>query len=217
MLEDLRRAFQEAVANFRAELEGGEEPSTLSDLLLRMDREVTGVRIQVEQLQDELARALALGQSAEREAATCRRRERLAREAGDEETAEIAARFAARYERKQEVQTRKALALKDELELARSELEEMEARFRELRNRRESSAEAADSAGADSNLENVDQVLGRIGEIEPSPGKEEELRRARQELEQELSVGSTLGDDDFGKELMAEVMLRQLKERLGRQ
>lgn len=216
MFDDLRKAFQEAVANFWSELEGGQGPAAVSQLFRRLDREILSARLQVERLEEELARAVAQGAAAEREAVTCRRREGLAREAGDLETAEIAARFATRYERKRDIQGRKALVLKDELELCRSELEEMEARLEELRRRSELLAGAAETWDTPSTLEDLEQLLERMGEMEAEARTDGESPLPREEPEVDLSPGSGAEDQGAINELMAEVMLRELKQRLGR-
>ena len=52
MFDDLRRAFREAVDNFKEELNRDEIPETVDKLLLGMRNEVADAKVQIRELED---------------------------------------------------------------------------------------------------------------------------------------------------------------------
>src|SRR5690606_5812923 len=89
-------------------------------------------RAELDRVAEELNRAR--GQFAEERKAEedCRRREGLARGIGDEETARIAAEYAARHAERAAVLEAKVRAIEAELAMRRRDVEEMEAALRQL-------------------------------------------------------------------------------------
>ena len=99
MFENLRRAFKEAVDNFNRELERDAMPEAMDGLLKGMEKEAVAAKSGLEALRQELEVARKRATAEQREAEVCRRREELARKIGDDETAEIAAKFGEKHER----------------------------------------------------------------------------------------------------------------------
>ena len=90
MFENLRQAFREAVDNFKEELNRDEVPDTVDDLLHQMQEEVTDARAHLFTLEEQIKKALQLAEMEAKEVETCRRREAMAEQIGDQETASIA-------------------------------------------------------------------------------------------------------------------------------
>lgn len=121
MFEDIRRAWQEAVANFWREVRAEEEGLAASAL-----REVGRARTQLEGLDGEIADARRRLGEERGQAEVCDRRARMARRIGDAETERVARAYAARHRERASVLERKADALEAERALCRRDLDEME-------------------------------------------------------------------------------------------
>lgn len=219
MFEDLKRAFREAVDNFKEELHRDEIPETVHRLLREMQEEATDARAHVRSLQGEVRKTLDRARDEEREAETCRRRERLAREIGDEETARVAAEFAERHEKRQRVLEKKALALKEELDLRQAELQEMLERIREARKERESLGATAGRAQARDSIREADDLFAELDRMAERIARTERRAQAASELgELDAEPGTgRAGPGEADRETRAETKLRELKRELGRE
>lgn len=186
MFGDLARAFREAVDNFRAELDRDRVPETVDELLRGMRREVVEARTHALRLEEDIRGALRRAKREEEEAATCRRREELAREIGDDETAEVARDFAERHEKRQRVLERKALALREELELRREEMREMLERLHEAGTLRDGLTASVGRTRARETLGEVDALFDDLDRMEERIGDVERRIRAEEELDEEL-------------------------------
>jgi len=148
MFQDLRNAWREAVENFRRELHGEEHGAgDAHDRLRIMRKDVSIASSELKRIEREAAAARSQAAAEREEEAVCRRREGLARGIGDEETATIAARFAARHAERAAVLERKAEALEAERDLLRRELADME-RIVEERTREVGAGAAPGGLGA---------------------------------------------------------------------
>jgi hypothetical protein len=126
MFEDWKRAWRDAVSNFHREMAAEEEASAASHVRA-MRRDVATVRGALQRLDAELRRA-EREHASERDALdACRRREPLARNIGDGETADIAREFAGRHAERAQLLERKLAVLRDERTLLARDLERMEA------------------------------------------------------------------------------------------
>ena len=181
MFEDLRDAFRQAVRNFKEELGRDEVPGAVDRLLVAMRTEVTEAQARLHELDAGLARTRA---EVAREAAdldTCHRRERLALQIGDSETARLAGEYAARHERRKSVLEQKAHALEQEIEVRRSEVQEMLDGMRNAEKQRgtlsatASRTEARERVGESELFDELDRMVERMG---GSPDREEEPRAA---------------------------------------
>ena len=148
MFDNLRDAFREAVSNFKDELGRDEVPEAVDSLLKGMQIEVTDSQTHVKSLEAQIKRALQLAEMEKKEAATCRRREEMAMEIKDEETARVAREFAEKHEQKQSIQEQKALALKKELDVRRAEVAEMLEKLKEAQKQRDALAATAGRTSA---------------------------------------------------------------------
>ena len=123
MFERLRDAL-------KAALDAATPPPNLRELVHGMREAVVEAKVAVRELRDALARTeqeLAIHQ---RDLADAERRGRLAAEIQDQETVEVAERFAAKHRERVAVLERKVSAQRDELALAERELGEMETQLR---------------------------------------------------------------------------------------
>lgn len=171
MFEDLRRAFREAVSNFKEELGRDEIPEAVDKLLLGMRNELTDAKVGIKELEDQMARAVHEAERERDEAATCRRREKMARDIGDGETADVAAEYADKHEERQHLLEQKANAVRNELAFSRNEVEEMLQKVKEAQSKRDSisatagRSEARESIGAADDLfSELDRMAEKIGD-----------------------------------------------------
>lgn len=219
MFDDLKRAFREAVDNFKEELHRDEIPGTVDRFLRGMQEEAIDARSHVRSLESEVRKTLDRARAEEREAATCRRRERMAREIGDEETARVAAEFAEKHEKRQRVLEKKALALKEELDLRQAELQEMLSRIREARKERESLGATAGRAQARDSIRQADDLFAELDRMAERIAETERRAEAAADLgeldgETDPPTGGSGGTD---RDARAEAKLRELKRELGRE
>lgn len=159
MFDDLRRAFKEAVDNFHHELGRDSAADAVAGLLKQMEREAVEAKASVAAARDQLEKARSRAEEEAKEEAVCRRRERLAREIGDAETAEIAARYAAKHAERGQVLARKAEAVEAEIRLGTAEYENMLAKIKEARAQQHALAAKAGRAKARDSLGGVNDLL----------------------------------------------------------
>lgn len=217
MFENLRNAFREAVDNFNKELNRDEIPDVVDGLLRQMHQEVTDAKAQLYTLEEQIKKAIQLSDMEEKEVATCRRREQMARKIGDDETARVAAEFAEKHEKRREIQARKALALREELEQKREEVEDMMEKLKEARAKRESlsatrgRAEARNAiGGAEDLFSELDRMAEKIEGIDRAREAEEDLMAELDDLKSSMGRRSSPEDE-------ADARLRELKRRMGKE
>jgi len=218
MFENLRNAFREAVDNFNKELGRDDVPDVVDALLKQMQEEVTDSKAQIYTLEEQIKKAIQLSEMEEKEAATCRRREEMAQKIGDEDTAKVAAEFAEKHEARREIQARKALALREELENKRGEVEDMMEKLKEARTKREAltatqgRAEARNAIGGASDLfDELDRMAEKIEGIDHQREAEEDLLAEFGELDADS------GPRRPTREEAAEEVLKELKRRMGKE
>jgi hypothetical protein len=123
MFNDWKQAWQQAVENFQREMRDG--ASGAGPSVRAMEREIVSAQGALGRLDEQIQRT-AREADAERESEeVCRRRETLARGAGDEETVRIAGEFAARHAQRAAVLARKLAVLQEERELIARDVGEM--------------------------------------------------------------------------------------------
>lgn len=125
MLNQWKRAWKEAVENFWRELRA-EEDAGAGTGLGSLRRELASASEEVRRLDAELERTRRELAAEREQEATCRRREGLAREIGDLETARIAAGFAQRHAERAAILARKVEVLEAEHAIRLRDLAEME-------------------------------------------------------------------------------------------
>jgi phage shock protein A len=228
MFDDLRAAFREAIDNFNKELRRENVAETTGRLLVGMRNEIAQEKAQILALEDQLEKALA-GSSREKElGATCRRRERMARDIGDEETANLAAQQALKHEGHGAVLEKKSEAFREELELCRKNVDDMIAKFGEAKQQRDSLSATAGRAGARDSISAADDLFSELDRM----AEKIEGERARGDAAEELDgldldgvvgSGSTedfdyevgLDDPPPREELDVDAALAELKRRMG--
>jgi phage shock protein A len=221
MFDDLRAAFREALDNFNKELRRDHVSETADRLLVGMKNEIADEKVQVSTLQSQLEKTLGDSSRVSELAATCRRRERMARDIGDEETATVAAQHAIKHEGHQAVLERKAQAIREELEFRRRNVDEMITKFTEAKQQRDAlsatagRSEARDSfAEADDLFSELDRMAEKIeGERRTVDASEalDDLDSGEDEFDYDVSV-----DTQQEKELEVDAALAELKRRMGR-
>ncbi len=218
MFENLRKAFREAVDNFKEELDRDEVPGAVDGLLAQMHQEVTDAKAHLYTLEEQIKKALQLSEMESREVETCRRRESMANRIGDEETARVAAEFAEKHEKRKGIQDRKALALREEMDLRRSEVEEMLEQLKAARVKRESlsatsgrTSARSSIGGADDLFSDLDRMAERIQGFDDQRVAEEDLLAELEGLEASPPPRTSTPEED------AEARLKELKRRMGRE
>jgi len=223
MFDNLRQAFREAVDNFKEELNRDEVPEVVDGLLRQMEEEVVDAKAQLHTLEEQIRKALQLAEKEEKEVATCRRRQSMAEGIGDEETARIAVEFAEKHEKRKTVQERKALALKEELEMKMREIEEMMVQLKEARSKRESLTATRGRASARDSLGQADDLFAELDRMAEKIDDGDRRREAEEDLAADLgeeewrSSSDRTGDGRPSQEETAEERLRELKRRMGRE
>lgn len=220
MFENLRNAFREAIDNFQRELNRDDVPEAVDRLLANMRDEATEAKTRLHDLEAAVARARAEAGEESDEAATCRRRESMARDIGDEETATVAAEYARRHEERADVLRRKATALEEELELRRGEIEQMIEKIREAqKNRAALAAKLGRSSARDSIRESTD-LFDELDRMAEKIQTDEQRRHAEVELDIDLSGGSDYTIDvnePMRPEPDLDARLAELKRRMKRE
>jgi hypothetical protein len=123
MFEDWKQAWRQAVENFQREVRESQPGVPLR--VRAMERELASAGGALTKLEQEIARARREADTERHEEAVCRRRESLARNAGDEETVRIAVEFAVRHAERAGLLDRKAAVLEEERALLGRDVAEM--------------------------------------------------------------------------------------------
>jgi hypothetical protein len=172
MFEDWKQAWRQAVDNFQREIRDAEAGSP--PRVRAMEREIASASGALVKLEAEIRQARREA-AQEREAeAVCRRREGLARNAGDDETVRVAADFAVRHGERASLFERKVVVLEEERALLTRDVATMRATLRE----------AAPAAGAVGGAPSA----GDVGDAPPSaerPPRPDLDERAFSRLENE--------------------------------
>lgn len=184
MFEEWKRAWRDAVASFWRELdEAG--PGAGSERVSAMRRDARAARAELDQVEAELNRArtrLAEERKAEED---CRRREGLARGIGDEETARIAAEYAARHAEHAAVLETKVRAIEAELALRRRDVEAMESALGKLE-AASGAASAVHGSGSVGGVDDDDTMPPEFRRMERA-AREREAERRLEELKRRMS------------------------------
>lgn len=213
MFENLRRAFKEAVDNFKTEIGRDEVPEAVDRLLKGMETEVTTAKVNLEDLKSQLARARTRAEKEAAEAETCRRREEMAREIGDEETATIAGQYAEKHLTRCKVLTEKGDAIEAEIQLRHREVEEMLVQIKEARRNRATLAAQAGRANARDSLSGADDLFGELDRMADKIGGEEAQAEAAEAFSDADDFDEAL-DAARGEEVI-DARLDELKRRMG--
>lgn len=202
--------------NFKEELNRDEVPEVVDGLLHQMQEEVTDAQAHSHTLEAQIKKAIQLAEMEKKEVATCRRREEMARKIGDEETAKVAGEYAEKHEKRKAIQEHKALALREELEMKRSEVQEMMAQYKEAKAKRETLAATSGRASARSSLSEADDLFAQLDRMAGKIEGGDHQRMAEEELLSEFGeMDSTASSGGLSPEEEAEARLRELKRLMG--
>ncbi|MDT8368766.1 MAG: hypothetical protein RQ745_06135 [Longimicrobiales bacterium] len=166
MFEDLRAAFREAVDNFQKELSRDQVGENVDRILKGMIDEVTDAKAHLAGLEDQLEKTGSRLSQETAAAATCRRREEMARKIDDGETARIAAEHAGRHEERAEVLDQRRQALAAEIALTRRDVEEMTGKLKEARASRASLEAEVGRTSARESLSETDRLFAEFDRFE---------------------------------------------------
>ena len=189
MFDNLRRAFREAVDNFKEELDRDDVPEAVDDLLRAMKREAADTQAETQRLEAAIKKAIDATDTEERQGETCRRREKMASEIGDEETARVAREYAEKHEHRRDVHEQKALALKKELDMRRGEFKEMIAAIKDAEKNRDTLTATAGRATARNSIEGADDLFAELDRIADDLEDDDAQREAQ------IEVNEALDDD----------------------
>lgn len=221
MFDKLRAAFREAAENFKEELSRDEVPEAVDRLVKGMRDEVIEAKARLADLEKAIARARAEAGREKAELETCRRRERMAREIGDDETADLAAEYAEKHERRKTVLERKATALEEELRLRRAEIGEMIATLKKTRKERESLAAKAGRSSARESIRGAGDLFDELERMAEEIDSGEMRREAEREVERSMRREESDYHIDLDAPPRPEVdidqRLEELKRRMGRE
>lgn len=213
MFENLRRAFREAVDNFNKELDRNAVPEAVDKLLKGMEGEAVDAKAALEGLKEQLAVAQKRSSEEARHAEVCERREAMARDIGDTDTAGLAATYAEKHATRSQVLSDKARAIEAEIRLQEAEYTEMLSQIRKARANRDSLAastgrtQARDSlGGADDLFGELDRMAGRIVDTEAAAGAEEALFDDASDFDDQLGASR--------REEAIDARLKELKRRM---
>jgi phage shock protein A len=225
MFEDLRAAFREALDNFNKELRRENVSETADRLLVGMKREIADEKVQVRELESQLEKALAQSSREQEAGATARRREKMARSIGDEETASVAAQHAAKHEGHHALLEKKAAAIREEIEFRKKNVDEMIDKFTEAKQKRDALSATAGRTGARRSFAEADDLFG---ELDRMADKIEGERRRGEAAEALDDLDLDLDESDRGpdyhvrldeppprEELDVDAALAELKRRMG--
>ena len=215
MFENLRRAFREAVDNLHRELDRDAVPEAVDRLLRGMEREAVEAKAALEASKEQVVKARKRAGEEARNAEVCQRREALAREIGDTDTADVAAKYAEKHAGRSRVLSDKARAIEAEVRLQEAEYAEMLTQVRDARTNRNKLAASAGRTQARESLGGTDDLFGeldrmaeRIGDTEAAAAAEEALFGDASEFDEALGASR--------REEMADARLEELKRQMGR-
>lgn len=192
MFERLRDAV-------RAALDAATPPGNLRELARQMREAVVDAKVAVQEMRAALARTeIELKVEAQR-LSDAERRGRLAGEIQDQETVEVAERFAARHRERVAVLERKLAAQREELSLAERDLAEMQG---QLKSAERGGPAAPGGSGPMSSTEQAWRDLQAAGGARPGVDLQDDLLKAdmdRAALEQAADEQLDLLKQKLGK------------------
>ena len=224
MFDDLRAAFREALDNFNKELKRDQVPETVDRLLGGMKSQLADELAEVRGLEAELEKATAASAREKDAGATCRRREQMARDIGDEETAALAVQHALKHEGHHAVLERKAQAIREELDFRRKTVAEMTAQLNDAIEKRGALGATTGRTGARQSIAEADDLfseLDRMAEKMTGESQRADAAEALGSLDLEsdeiVDYDVTLNDAPPPREpLDVDAALAELKRRMGK-
>ena len=216
MFDNLRQAFREAVDNFKDELGRDDVPEAVSRLLREMRREAADTKAEIRRLEEAIRAAIEKAGKEKDEAKTCRRREKMALDISDEDTARVAREYAEKHEHWQSVLEHKALALKDELDMREEEFGQMIKAIQEADKNRDTLTATAGRASARNSIDEADDLFSQLDRIADEIGADDAKRKASAEIDDLLDdAGDRFASAPEPEEIDVEARLEALKRAMG--
>ncbi len=224
MFENLRQAFREAVSNFKEEIRRDEVPDAVDALLRGMKAEVTDKQAYIRRLESELEQTRLKVAREKKSTETALRRQKLAQEIGDGETARVAGEFAEKHVRSLTVLEHKAAALEEELEVRRAEAQEMMTQLKAAAADRDKLMAQAGRSQTRRSLGEADDLFAELDRMAEKIEGTDAAAQAAQELGEDFGSASGVDPDledqfealEREPELDVETRLEELKRRMGR-
>ena len=212
MFANLRRAFQEAVENMQRELDAGATPDSVRRLIRSMEGEAARTKASLEALKKDLETTRKRMRREQESAETCRRREAMAIEIGDEETAALAAKYAVSHGERARVLADKARAIEAEAKLLDAEYREMLEQTRRAHARASALSASAGRTRARKSVAGADDLFARMDGMAGEAGGDERLGEAAESL---FGDAGSVVDERAMREAEADARLAELKKRMG--
>jgi phage shock protein A len=215
VFENLRQAFREAVENFKEELNRDQVPETVDRLLHAMREEMTDVRAHLRKLEQDVELTEAALAREKKDVETCLRREHMALEIGDQETATVAREYAEKHERKRVVMEQKLEALRDEQSVLRAEFEEMTRQFKEAQSSKASLSASAGRSQARGSIQDAGDLFDQMDRMAERIADEDARAQAAEEMGEDFGFGGAGSSPDIPPARDLDERLKDLKRRLG--
>ena len=222
MFENLRDAFREAVDNFKEEIRREDVPEAVDTLLRGMKAEVADKKAYARGLEVEIEQTLAKVKREQTNTETALRRQKLAQDIGDAETAKVAGDYAEKHARTLTVLEQKAKALQDELKVTEAEVTEMMTQLKSAVADREGLIAQAGRSQTRRSLGEADDLFAEMDRMAEKIEGTDHQAQAAEELAEDLGTGQRFNDieTEFSRlerepELSVEDRLEELKRRMG--
>ncbi len=221
MFDELRAAFKEAIDNFNKELGRDQISESVDKLLIGMKGEIAEEKAHVVGLHDQLSRTSSEIERLTTDIETARRRETMASEIGDMETARLASEWTSRAEGQRAILARKAEALREEIDFRSRTVDEMFERFREAERQRH---EMTASTGRSAARESIESANPLFEELDRMAEKIDDLDAQAQAVEAITDLDTEVPDSRGRVDLEApaphaegdvDAALAELKRRMG--
>ena len=212
MFANLRQAFREAVDNMQRELDAGAAPDSVRRLIRSMEGEAARTKASLEALKKDLEITRERVRREEESAETCRRREAMALEIGDEETAALASRYAASHGERARVLADKLRAIEAEANLLDGEYGGMLEQIRHAHTQASALSATARRTRARRSVAGADDLFARMDGMAAEVEGNERRGEAAESLFDD--AGSVI-DERAVREAEADARLAELKRRMG--
>jgi len=218
MFDNLRQAFREAVDNFKDELGRDEIPDAVSRLLREMKREAADTKAEIWRLREAIRGTIDRAEKEKSDAKTCRRREQMAVDISDEETAGVAREYAEKHEYRRSVLEHKALALKEELDMREEEFRDMIEAIKEADKNRDALAATGGRTDGRNSIDEADGLFSKLDRIADEIGAVDARRKADSELDDLLDdrrdrFDSRPDPDEIDVDARLEALKQAMKDR----
>lgn len=221
MFEKLRRAFGEALDNFKDELDREDIPEAVGQLLSGMKQEVTDAQARVKELESDLEKAGAAIEREEQQLDTCRRREEMATRIGDADTVAVASEYAAKHEQRLEAFRLKAKAFEEELAFRRTEVAEMLVAIRKAQEDKDALAAQAGRTKARDSFTASDDLFSELDRMAAKISDDDARSAADQEIDLAFGDVPDMDPVDEGPppepEMSVDEKLEALKRAMGKE